>query len=222
MPIAVGELSQFGESVGRRDVVRHLNREEQLIQDAQNGDARAFNELVCEHQARAYRLAYRILGDADMASDAIQEAFISAYQHLRAFRGGSLNAWLMRIVANACYDQLRKKQRQQTYSLDVLLVDPDQRAPRLEQAIPESPQELAERHELNNVIQQGLAELPFDQRVTLVLTDIEGYTYEQVAEITEANLGTVKSRLARGRGALRAFFLSDEGLLPAKYRHGRA
>ncbi len=221
MPIAVGEVSQFGDGVGRGDVARHLNREEQLIRDAQNGDVRAFNALVRAHQERVYRLAYRIMGDAEAAEDATQEGIISAYRHLGAFRGGSLHAWLMRIATNACYDQLRKKQRQRADSLDAIQGDPEKADPRLVQSDLESPQDFVERHELNDLIQQGLAKLPFEQRVTLVLADIENYTYEQVAEITQANLGTVKSRLARGRGALREFLLAEQDLLPTKYRRDR-
>ena len=221
MPIAVGEMSQFSEGVGREDVARHLNREEQLIRDAQNGDVRAFNQLVRAHQERVYRLAYRILGDPEAAGDATQEAFVSAYRHLSAFRGGSLNAWLMRIATNACYDQLRKKRRERADSLDALLGDPEKVAPHLAHTALESPQDLVERRELNDLIRQGLARLPFEQRVTLVLADVENYTYEQVAEITQANLGTVKSRLARGRGALREFLLAEQDLLPTKYRRRR-
>ncbi len=202
----------------RRVALLPTNVQEENIRDAQNGDVRAFNRLVRLYQARAYRVALRVLRDADRANDATQEAFISAYRHLGSFYGGSFGAWLMRIVTNACYDQLRKNQKQHAYSLDELASDADTAESRLAAANLASPQELAERHELNEVIQQGIAALPYEQRVTLVLADVEGYTYEQVAEISQTNIGTVKSRLSRGRASLREFLLMREGLLPAKYR----
>ncbi len=221
MPIAVGEVSLFPEGAGGMKLVSQVNGDTLLVRKAQNGDMRAFNELVRAHQERAYQLAYRILGEPEAAGDATQEAFISAYRHLGGFRGGSLRAWLMRIVTNACYDQMRKKQRQRADSLDAMQGDPEKADPRLVQSALESSQDHAERRELNDLIQQGLATLPFDQRSTLILADIENYSYEQVAEITQTNIGTVKSRLARGRGSLREFLLAEQDLLPTKYRRGR-
>ena len=192
--------------------------EKAFILAAQKGDVFAFNQLVRQYQTLVYRTAFRVLGEAASAEDATQDAFVSAFKHLRGYRGGSFKAWLLRIVTNACYDQLRVKQRRPTASLDALLIDPDDPAPGVDRAAPESPQEFAERQELGDAIQRGLATLPTDQRVTLVLTDIEGFSYDEVAEATGANLGTVKSRLSRARAALRDFMIAQEELLPAQYR----
>ena len=159
-----------------------------------------------------------MLGDSAAAEDATQDAFISAFKHLRDYRGGSFKAWLLRIVTNACYDQLRVKQRRPTASLDALLIDPDNPALGADRAASESPQEFAERQELGAAIQRGLATLPPDQRMTLVLVDIEGFDYEETATATGANLGTVKSRLSRGRTQLRNFLLNQQELLPSRYR----
>ncbi|MDE3090354.1 MAG: sigma-70 family RNA polymerase sigma factor [Chloroflexota bacterium] len=189
-----------------------------FIAAAQKGDVAAFNQLVRAYQTLVYRTAYRVLGESAAAEDATQDAFVSAFKHLRSFRGGSFKAWLLRIVTNACYDQLRVKQRRPTASLDAMLIDPDKPAPGADRAAPESPQEFAERQELGDAIQRGLTTLPPDQRVTLVLVDIEGMRYEEVAEATGANVGTVKSRLSRGRAALRDFLVKQEELLPSKYR----
>lgn len=189
-----------------------------LIRAAQRGDVVAFNQLVRAYQAQVYRTAYRVLGDPAAAEDATQDAFIAAYKHLRAFRGGSFKAWLLRIVTNACYDQLRVKQRRPTASLDALLLNPDQPASGLERAAPESPQEVAERHELGALIQRGLATLPHEQRLTLVLVDIEGLSYEEAADALGTNLGTIKSRLSRARAALRDFLVQHKELVPAQYR----
>ncbi len=192
--------------------------EKAFILAAQKGDVFAFNQLVRQYQTLVYRTAFRVLGEAASAEDATQDAFVSAFKHLRGYRGGSFKAWLLRIVTNACYDQLRVKQRRPTASLDALLIDPDDPAPGVDRAAPESPQEFAERQELGDAIQRGLATLPTDQRVTLVLTDIEGFSYDEVAEATGANLGTVKSRLSRARAALRDFLVAQEELLPTRYR----
>jgi len=192
--------------------------EKAFILAAQKGDISAFNQLVRAYQTLIYRTAYRVLGEGAAAEDATQDAFVSAYRHIRAYHGGSFKAWLLRIVTNACYDQLRVKQRRPTASLDAMLVDPDNPAPGADRAAPESPQEFAERQELGAAIQRGLATLPPDQRVTLVLADIEGFNYDEVAEATGTNLGTVKSRLSRARMALRAFLVGQEELLPLRYR----
>ena len=192
--------------------------EQAFIHAAQKGDVAAFNQLVRGYQAQVYRTAYRVLGDAASAQDATQDAFISAYKHLRAFRGGSFKAWLLRIVTNACYDQLRVKQRRPAASLDAMLLDPDNPAPGLDRAASESPQDFAERQELGATIQRGLATLPHDQRMTLVLVDIEGLSYEDAADTLATNVGTVKSRLSRARAALRDFLVQQQELLPSRYR----
>jgi len=192
--------------------------EQAFIRAAQKGDVAAFNQLVRGYQAPVYRTAYRVLGDAASAEDATQDAFISAYKHIRTFRGGSFKAWLLRIVTNACYDQLRVKQRRPAASLDAMLLDPDNPAPGLDRAVTESPQDFAERQELGATIQRGLATLPHDQRMMLVLVDIEGLSYEDAADAVATNVGTVKSRLSRARAALRDFLVQQEELLPARYR----
>jgi RNA polymerase sigma-70 factor, ECF subfamily len=192
--------------------------EQAFILAAQKGDISAFNQLVRQYQTLVYRTAFRVLSEAASAEDATQDAFVSAFKHIREYRGGSFKAWLLRSVTNACYDQLRVKQRRPTVSLDALLIDSDDPAPGVDRAAPESPQEFAERQELGDAIQRGLATLPPDQRVTLVLTDIEGFSYDEVAAATGANLGTVKSRLSRARAALRDFLVTQEELLPARYR----
>ncbi len=192
--------------------------EQGCIREAQKGDAAAFNQLVRSYEALVYRTAYRVLGDSAAAEDAAQDAFISAFKHIRAYRGGSFIAWLLRIVTNLCYDQLRAKQRRPTTSLDALLLNPDDPAPGADQPAPESPHDYAERRELNAVIQNGLVGLPADQRLTLVLVDIEGLSYEEAAQATGANIGTVKSRLSRAREHLRDFLVAQEELLPSRYR----
>lgn len=188
----------------------------QAIQAAQKGDLAAFNRLVMAYQGLAYNVAYRILGDADAAADACQEAFLSAFRAMRGFRGGSFKSWLLRIVTNACYDQLRYQGRRPVDSLDEL-AEVSEHSPKLVNGH-ERPEEHALRQELNDLIQQGIASLPADQRIVLVLSDVQGYAYQEIAEITDTSLGTVKSRLSRARTKLRDYLIQHQELLPAQYR----
>ncbi len=187
-----------------------------LIASAQKGDARAFNQLVLLYQSRAYNLAYRILGDPDAASDATQDAFLSAYKAMPKFRGGSFKAWILRIVTNACYDQLRVKQRRPADSLDDLPVEQDH-AQFLGDST-EQPVDYVERRQLSQAIEAGIMELPVEQRVVVVLSDIQGLSYHEIAQAAGISLGTVKSRLSRGRARLRDYLLEQRELLPRRYR----
>jgi RNA polymerase sigma-70 factor (ECF subfamily) len=187
-----------------------------LIASARKGDARAFNQLVMLYQSMAYNLAYRILSDPDAAADATQDAFVSAFKAMRKFRGGSFKAWILRIVTNACYDQLRVKKRRPADSLDDLPVEQDHIAHLRDSA--EQPDERVERQELNRAIQAGIMALPAEQRVILVLSDVQGLSYQEIAEVENLSLGTVKSRLSRGRAKLRDYLLDQRELLPARYR----
>jgi RNA polymerase sigma-70 factor (ECF subfamily) len=190
--------------------------EQALIASARKGDARAFNQLVLLYQSMAYNVAYRILGDPDAAADATQDAFISAFKAMRKFRGGSFKSWILRIVTNACYDQLRSKQRRPTDSLDALPVEQDHVRYLHDPA--EQPDEYVERRELNQTIQRGIEILPPEQRVVVVLSDVQGLSYQEIAEVTGLSLGTVKSRLSRGRAKVRDYLMQQRELLPSRYR----
>jgi RNA polymerase sigma-70 factor (ECF subfamily) len=203
-----------------RGVVREEVDEQSLIAAAQRGNMDAFNELVLLYQDQVYNLAYRIMGDPASASDAAQEAFISAYQHIDGFRGkypSSFKSWLMRIVSNACYDELRRRKRRPTTSIEDFETDEEANPALVSEA--EGPAEHAEREEMARVIQTGIQTLPADQRVALVLSDVQGFSYQEIAEMTDVPLGTVKSRLARARGKLRDYLRDQGELLPLQYRH---
>lgn len=193
------------------------DEERRLVDRAQRGDVESFNALVRAYEGRVYNLCYRMLGDADSAADAAQDAFLAAFRNLRSFRGGSFRSWMLRIATNACYDQLRARKRRPTVSLDE--GDDEEESPPLQIAdLAESPSDFALRRELAAAIERGLSELPDEQRIILVLSDIEGLAYDEIAQITNTNLGTVKSRLSRGRARLRDVLKAGE-LLPARYRH---
>ncbi len=187
--------------------------EQALIQAAQRGDMSAFNELVLHYQSQVYNLAYRIMGEPHAAADATQEAFISAYRAIERYRGGSFKSWLLRIVANACYDELRRRKRRPTSSLDALhVVDPAPVGPLVNR--PEDPEAYAQRQDLNHALHSGMQTLPPEQRMALVLSDVQGYSYQEIADITQSSLGTVKSRLSRARAKMRDYLLAQEELFP--------
>lgn len=192
------------------------------VQAAKKGDLAAFNRLVLMYQEQVYNVAYRILGDPDEAADATQETFLKAYQRLHQHRRGAFRAWLLRIATNTCYDLLRKRQRQGTYPLSDMLASPDEAQAehvRFLQSREDSPEEVALRHEIHQAIQQGLQRLPPEYRIVVVLSDIEGLSYEEIAQVLEVPLGTVKSRLSRGRSMLRDYLRTHhKELLPQAYR----
>ncbi len=194
-----------------------LQNEARLIASAQRGDLNAFNTLILEYQDRVYSLAYRIMSDAASAADATQEAFINAYRKLESYRGGSFRAWLLRIVTNTCYDELRRQKRRPVTAFDDLPGAELDDGPPLP-AEQDTPEEAAQQAELAQAIQDCIGSLQPDQRAVLVLSDVEGYNYQEIAEITGSNLGTVKSRLSRARAGVRNCLSAVKELLPAMFR----
>lgn len=192
-----------------------------LIKLANKGDLDAFNRLVLAYQDLAFNVAFRVMGEEAGAADATQEAFISAYKGIRRFRGGSFRSWLLRIVTNACYDELRRRKRRPAISLEALVSEPDlvetEVAPSFATR-PELPEQAAERSELHQAIQDCLMDLPEDFRTVAVLVDVQEFDYQEVADVIGKPLGTVKSRLARARARLRDCLQNYAELLPAAFR----
>ena len=168
-----------------------------VIAAAQQGDVGAYYELVIAYQQLAFNVAYRVLGDEERAMDATQDAFLRGYRAIDSFNGGSFKAWILRITTNACYDMLRASKRRRTTSIDDLVEDDEHSG--LLQDDQETPEEYVQRRDLNEVIQAALAALPEDQRTVVILSDIQGLNYAEIAEATMVSLGTVKSRLSRAR-----------------------
>lgn len=194
-----------------------LENELALISAAQRGNLTAFNTLVLHYQDRVYSLAYRILGESGSAADAAQEAFIAAYRRLEIYRGGSFRAWLLRIVTNACYDELRRRKRRPVTGFDDLPgAEADDGPPLPADTI--SPEQAALQSELAQAIEDCIAALQQDQRSVLVLSDVEGLNYQEIADMTGANLGTVKSRLSRARAGVRHCLEAVRELLPSEFR----
>jgi len=190
-----------------------------LIRAAQEGDLTAFNQLVLKYQDLAYNIAYRMLGDAASAGDATQDGFISAYRSLNSFRGGSFKAWVMRIVTNACYDELRRRKRRPTVSLEPITRDNEIiESPYWLEDPGEKPEEAAVRAELGRAIQHCLRDLGENFRAVVVLVDLQGMDYAEAAQVVGSPIGTVKSRLARARRQMQQCLQQFGELLPAAYR----
>lgn len=193
--------------------------ENNLILSARNGDLDAFNRLVLAYQDVVYNLAYRVLGDPQLADDATQDTFIAAFNNLRKFRGGSFKAWLLRIVTNTCYDELRRQKRRPATSLEPLDDSGEEiESPHWLMDNGNLPEEQVERDELGKAIQHCLENLPVDFRVVVALVDIQGMDYAEAAAVIGTPLGTVKSRLARARLRLRDCLQGFWELLPASMR----
>ena len=194
-PAAVGD-----DPAQRRDL--------RLVERALGGDLDAFNDLVAHHQDHLWALVVRMVPDRDQASDAVQEAFLSAWRNLARFRGGSVRSWLGRIAINSAMDAQRARKRR-----------PSQPYPELEDdswqppaGAADDPERTVVASERSRALAAALARITADQRTAIVLFDIEGYDYHEIADLTGVSLGTVKSRIHRGRLALRGLLEDSVGL----------
>ncbi len=194
--------------------------ESALIQSALNGELDAFNRLVLAYQDMAFNVAWRMLNDEDLAADAVQNAFISAWKNLSSYRGGSFKAWVMRMVNNGCYDELRRQKRRPTTPLEPVSQDDQEEidSPRWMASEDPLPATSREQAELAHALQHCLEGLSADVRAVVVLVDVQGLDYDEVAHSLRSPLGTVKSRLARARMKVRDCLHGFEELLPSQYR----
>ncbi|MFP4200414.1 MAG: RNA polymerase sigma factor [Clostridia bacterium] len=188
-----------------------MDDEERLVNLARSGDVSAFETLVEEYDGRIYNMSFRMLGNSEDARDITQETFLKAYSSLPRFRGDStFSTWVYRIAKNACLDFLRRRSRGMAFSLDEPL---NTEEGELERQIPgdlPDPEEVALDSEVRRAVADAIANLPPHHRSIIVLRDIEDLRYEEIAEVLEVELGTVKSRLYRARAALSKVLGSSE------------
>ena len=184
------------------------DQEHNLIQAARNGDQAAYGELVQQYQKRVFALAVRMCPTPELAEEAAQEAFLAAWQSLPFFRGDSAFAtWLYRLTSNACVDLLRKENRHQGPSLDDETV-----SAKVPDPTP-TPEKAVEQKELRRQIEAGLQTLSPEHREVLILREIQQLSYDEIADVLSLDLGTVKSRINRGRRQLREFLLKQGNFL---------
>ena len=190
--------------------------ENELVQAARRGDDRAFEELVRTYEKKVYHLALRMCGNQEDAYEVAQEAFLSAWRGMKFFRGdSSFSTWLYRLTSNAAIDFMRRERRQNapdSVSLDdeEVYTEPADSAP--------SPHQQAERSELRQALAEGLRTLSPEHRQVLLLRELQGLSYEEIAQALDLDLGTVKSRIARAREKLRKYLVSSgnfSGYLPS-------
>lgn len=183
--------------------------EQDLVARARAGDQQAFERLVLDNQNRIYSLALRLTGDREEAFDLAQEAFVKAWQGLPAFQGGSSFAtWVYRLATNVCIDYLRRQKRRRQVESEISL--DDEESGWTEPADwSRDPQRQLERSEQGRALARGLEALPPPQRQILVLRELSGLSYQEISQRLELDMGTVKSRIARARLALRKILAED-------------
>lgn len=188
-----------------------MTREQEaaIVRKVLGGDANAFETLVLEYEKNVYNIALRMTGNSEDAADMTQEAFIKAYNSLQSFRGDSkFSVWLYRIVSNVCLDFLRSKNRRPTISLSV--EDDDGEDAQLDVADEsQSPELLLDRKLTRESVRRGLDSLPPDYRQILLLREIQGLSYDEIAQALGLEVGTVKSRIFRARKRLCNFLIDD-------------
>ena len=183
--------------------------EARLVQQAQQGDHAAFEQLVLKHQNKVYTLAVHLIRDRDEAADLAQEAFLKAWQNLSSFQGeSSFSTWMHRLTTNICLDYLRKQARRQDIAPSISL-DDEEAAWNEPVDHTLDPQHKLEHMERKDALRQGLEQLPEHHRRPLVMREISGLSYQEIAQALELDLGTVKSRIARARLNLRKILLQN-------------
>ncbi len=177
--------------------------EQRMLSLAREGEVAAFEALIEGYEDKIYSLAFRMLGNSEDARDAAQETLLKAYSGLQRFRGdASFSTWIYRIAKNVCLDILRRRSKQRTYSLDEPMELGDGEVSRQFAGDMPAPEDVVMHGEVRDSINSALAEISEHHRVVIILRDIEGFTYEEIANILEIELGTVKSRLYRARASL--------------------
>ena len=185
-----------------------------LIDLSRGGDLDAFNELVTRYQNAVYGVALKMVRNPATAEDLTQDTFISAFRNVARFRGGNFRAWLLRIARNATYDYLRRTKRRPETSIEENIVAFSDTF----RASDPEPEATALSSELGRTITEGLMTLSEDHRLSIILVDMDGYRYEEAAEVLGVSVGTVKSRLNRARGRMRDFLKTRPELLPDEWR----
>ena len=184
--------------------------EAELIQQSCAGNMDAFEQLILQYERRVYTIAYKYMGNHEDASDMAQEAIIKAYQSIGSFRGdAAFGTWLGKITANQCLDELRKRKKQQTTSLEDTLELEEGSVKKEIESLAATPEEHAIRQETASYMQMLISELKEEYRAVVILRELEGYSYEEIADILSCSLGTVKSRISRARLYLKERILAD-------------
>lgn len=203
-----GDVAPGSEPDGSTALDEEARLDERLVRNAQAGDLPSFNALVTRHEHAVYAVCLRMLREVPAAEDATQDTFVRAWTSLDSFRGGLVRPWLLRIATNRCLDLIRASGRRPSTSLDAEPVEVEPRWTS-QTGDPEHPEAFAARAELSGFLERALGQLPEDQRSAIILADIHGLSYEEIAETMRVAVGTVKSRISRSRARLREILHAD-------------
>lgn len=180
----------------------------ELVILAQQGDMEAFETLILQHEKIVYNIAFRMMEGSEDVKDIAQEVFLKVYRNLGKFDGKSaFSTWIYRIAVNTCIDEIRKRKGKQTYSLDAELEEEEGKYKKQFADEGHTPEESLMQKELQSEVLAALETLSPEHKTVVVLRDIRGFTYEEIAEMTDMPLGTVKSRISRARIQLKEEFL---------------
>lgn len=181
-----------------------LENEKVLIDRCKNGEIQAFEELIRGYEKKVFNIVFRIIGNYDDAQDISQDIFVKVFKSIRNFKEkSSFYTWLYRITVNECMDIIKKRKKASVYSLDTPIESDGDQITRDIKDSSESPEEKIERKELRSYIEEALNSISHEHRVMIILRDMQGFSYEEIALITKCPEGTVKSRINRARKALK-------------------
>ena len=182
--------------------------EKELIKAAKDGSIKAFEEIISLYEKKVFSTIYFMVKDENEVEDIAQEVFIKIYKNLKNFKEkSSLYTWIYRITINVCFDEIKK--RKNVIYLDEKIETEDGEIDRALKDKSKSPSEIVEENDLKNRLEKCIKKLPEDQRIMIVLRDIKGFTYMEIAEMLKLNLGTVKSKISRARTALKEILDED-------------
>lgn len=189
-----------------------------LVKKAQKDDMQAFEQLVDNYRNKVFNIAYRIIGNYEDASELAQEVFIRIYKALKKFKGrSSFSTWVYSITKNVCYDEIRKRKNKKIVYLDNDIELEESKIKRQLKDEGPQPDEIIEKSEIGEIIQEAIQKLSFEHRIVIVLRDIQGYSYDEIAEIVNCPAGTVKSRISRARKSLKRILEENRELLKGYY-----
>lgn len=197
-----------------------MTNEDKLIRKAQKGDVPAFERIISDYQNVVYSVAYRYADNAEDAADMSQEIFLKMFKSINTFQFKSkLSTWIYRVATNTCIDLVKKAKRDgSTYSINEGYENSDGDMKYSEITDDSSqPDVVAEKSEMRDVINTAISELNEDYRTVIILRDIQGLSYDEISEIIDCSVGTVKSRISRGRKKLREILLQDRELFEKYY-----
>ncbi|MDQ2085267.1 sigma-70 family RNA polymerase sigma factor [Herbivorax sp. ANBcel31] len=192
--------------------------EKELIEQAKSGSIEAFEQLIEKCQKKVFNIAFKMMGNYEDASELAQEAFIKAYKSIKKFKGDSLfSTWIYRITTNVCLDELRKRKNKKVISLDEYIKYDGEEIKRQVKDESPGPEKVFEKREIKNIMKKCIDSLPIEYKTVVVLRDIQGFSYEEIAKIIKCPEGTVKSRINRARKALKDILKNNKELLNEEY-----